>query len=734
MRRRSLSRRNLLASGAALALTTTARLPSMAAQSPGAKQRWTLHDPASGTRYVIRLNGPALVADCYLKGKAGRTEGGAAMPGMPVEPAPRDATLLVAGISEEGAAEEGAAEEAVSWSVATWHQPDPQTLRMALAAVALPLAATVDFVVDATGFLARHTTIHHDGTGPDIDIAATRAFWVGVHEPIDHMRYLAGAWARETEVRPHLGDKPLRLESRVGKTGFAFQPYVALRAGGATYLCQIFWSGNWALEVVPEAGGAAVFGGLNDWRFRCRLGTEASSLPLPTVIFGRFEGGLNAATQRLHDYRRARRPDPERAIAVQFNSWYPYLGEPNAEAMLALVPLAQRLACEAFVVDAGWYKTDESDGEGDWMARTGDWRTSRQRFPKGLREVSARCREHGLKFGLWFEPEVIGALSAIRRDHPDWLHHLDGRPPAPEERAVLNLGVPAARRHAFERVTRILSAVGVDWMKWDFNADFGAGGWAPGLPRSLTGQDPLVAHYEGVYRLQDAIRRWFPNLTLEMCASGGGRMDGELLSHAHANWLSDQPGPVRKLAIHVGSQLAHPAVVCNDWLVEWPPGSIAGYDDEDTGGLDERGDLPFRLRSAMLGSFGISARIDHWPAADFAVAAAHVALYREKLRPIIHHGDQYLLTKAPPGDGNGDWAALWYAAKDGASGVLFTFRLAKGEASRVFPLPGLIPDQCYRASFFSGDTSEARGDALARGLAVTVAAPFQSALCYVERC
>ncbi|HJT09061.1 MAG TPA: alpha-galactosidase [Stellaceae bacterium] len=701
----------------------------MAAPSPGAKQRWILHDPASDTRYVIRLSGPALVADCYPESAAGRTHGGAEMPSPPAEPAPRDAAMLVA-----AAASEEAADEPVSWSVASWHQPDRRTLRIVLAAVDLPLAATVDFVLDDTGILTRHTTIRHDGNGPDVNIAATLAFWVGVHEPIDHMRYLAGAWARETELRPHLGDTPLRLESRVGKTGFDFQPYVALRAGGTTYLCQIFWSGNWALEVVPRAGGAALFGGLNDWRFRCRLGGAASSLPLPMVIFGRFEGGLNAATHRLHDYRRARRPDPERPIAVQFNSWYPYLGEPNAEAMLALVPLAQRLGCEAFVVDAGWYKTDEGESAGDWMARTGDWRTSRQRFPKGLREVSARCREHGLKFGLWFEPEVIGSLSAIRRDHPEWLHHVGGRPPAPQDRAILNLGIPAARRHAFDRVTRILSAVGVDWMKWDFNADFGAGGWAPDLPRSLTDQDPLVAHYEGVYRLQDAIRRWFPNLTLEMCASGGGRMDGALLSHAHANWLSDQPGPVRKLAIHVGSQLAHPAVVCNDWLIEWPPGSIAGYDDEDSGGLDERGDLPFRLRSAMLGSFGISARIDRWREADFAVAAAHVALYREKLRPIIHHGDQYLLTKAPPGDGNGDWAALWYAAKDGASGVLFAFRLAKGEASRSFPLPGLVPDQCYRVSFFSRAASEMRGDALTGGLVVAIPAPFQSALCYVERC
>ena len=115
-----------------------------------------------------------------------------------------------------------------------------------------------------------------------------------------------------------------------------------------------------------------------------------------------------------------------------------------------------------------------------------------------------------LRFGLWFEPEVIAAASAIRANHPEWLHHLDGRTARADQRAVLNLGVPAARRHAFDRMTRILSSVGVDWMKWDFNADLGAGGWAPGLPDLLTGQDPLVAHYDGLYRLQDAIRGGSP--------------------------------------------------------------------------------------------------------------------------------------------------------------------------------------------------------------------------------
>ena len=631
---------------------------------------------------------------------------------------------------------EGAEHRPVSWRVSVWHQPNPTALRMVLSGVEVPLEAELLFKIDAsTGLLSRNMVIHHRGVGPDVDITATLGFWYRTHEPIDDVRCLAGAWAEETQIRHSDGATPLGLESRTGKTGFAFQPYLALSTKTSTYLCQILWSGNWALQTEPTPDGAAVFGGLNNWQFRCRLSAdEKNALRLPTVLFGRFEGDINAATQRLHDYRRKHRPNPERPIPVQFNSWYPYLGEPNAAALLALVPLAKRLGCEVFVVDAGWFRTDEDDSAAAWTARTGDWHTSRMRFPNGLREISEACREQEMRFGLWFEPEVIGSLSALRGEHPEWLHHLDGQPPRADERAVLNLGVPAARQHAFERVTRILSRVGVDWMKWDFNADLGAGGWAPGLPEALTDQDPLVAHYEGLYRLQDAICRWFPDLILEMCASGGGRMDGELLSHAHVNWVSDQPGPLRKLAIHFGTQLAHPAIVCNDWLIEWPPGRIAGYDDdEDTVGLEERGDLPFRLRVAMLGSFGISASIDRWPEEDLVIAKEHIALYRNTLRSIIHHGDQYLLTRAPPTDGNGVWAAIWYAAKDGRSGVLFAFRLGTAETSRVFPLAGLLSDQGYRASLFSAEsTVDTTGEALARGLAITIPGQFQSELVLIE--
>jgi hypothetical protein len=175
---------------------------------------------------------------------------------------------------------------------------------------------------------------------------------------------------------------------------------------------------------------------------------------------------------------------------------------------------------------------------------------------------------------------------------------------------------------------------------------------------------------------------------------------------------------VAKLAIHFGMQRAHPAVCCNDWLVDWPPRAFSGVE-----GIDRRGDLEFRLRVAMLGSFGISAPIDRWSEADRAVATAHVTLYRDRLRPLIQDGDQYQLTEAPPLDGRGDWAAMWYVAKDGGAGVLFAFRL-EGAAGRDFLLPGLR-EGAWRVM---GEGGTATGGSLR----VMLPDRFRSALLLVE--
>lgn len=671
------------------------------------------HDPAGpswtlawrGVRFDVHLHATALVCDYFGSDRADPP---------PLWPGWREHEMLL-NARLPAMVEVGARPVWVAWRLAGWSRPDGWSLAITLDAVELSLRCEVRFAVDAaTGLLLRATTLRHVGDGAPIDITGALSFWLTLRGGARAAHTLGGAWGAEGQAETHPGlHAALALDSRSGKTGFEFQPWLALESAEGVHLCEVMWSGNWSLLARLRSGTTTLSGGLNDWGF-AHLLPPGAALVLPEVLLGFVAGTVDDAVRLLHDWRRARRPDPGRAVPVQFNTWYALDEDVDEARVLELVPQAASLGCEVFVLDAGWYTTHAWSPLANWHARAGDWVIDPARFPRGLAFVAEACRAAGMGFGLWVEPEAVGACAALRQEHPEWMHHLDGRPPAEDGRAVLHLGVPGAWAHAFALLAELVRATGAVWLKWDFNADLAAGGWAPGLG---AGQDPLVAHYRGLYRLQDALRAAFPDLVLEMCASGGGRMDGAILSHAHTNWISDNPQAVAKLAIHFGMQRAHPAVACNDWLVDWPARAYSGI-----AGVDGRGDLAFRLRVAMLGSFGISAPLGAWSVADRGVARAHVGLYRGWVRDLVQFGDQYQLTDPPPIDGAAEWAAMWFVAKDGRRGALFAFRLEGGEA-REFLLPGLAEG----ARIVSGEGVRVPG-----GVRVVLGEAFSSALLILE--
>lgn len=596
------------------------------------------------------------------------------------------------------------------------------------------ITARLDFLFDdATGSLRRRTTLTAVEAA---DIRGALSFAVLIGEPIERMTYLTGAWGHETQVRSIVPDfTSLMLESRSGKTGFEFHPYLALTTASGTYVVELLWSGNWHIHARTREADGIVAGGLPDTGFEVGL-APGESLELPEVIMLRAAGDLNLATQRLHDLRRRLQIRDVERIPVQFNSWYPYSGDPTSETMTALASVARDLGCEVFVLDAGWYTNDGEPQSDDLWHSTGDWAVHRGRFPAGLEALAGHCRAIGIGFGIWFEPEGIGAESRLRQTHPEWMHWVHGLPPDPKKRAILNLGIPAAREWVRDRMLAILRSTQASWMKWDFNTDLVSGGWSPETPDDLRRRDPVIEHVRGVYRLQQDIRAAMHDLILEMCASGGGRFDGALLRNAHVNWMSDQWQAVKNLAIHFGSHLAHPAKLCNDWLINWPAPRVDDARPADPTlewRWDARGDLKFRLRVAMLGTFGLSSNLDLWTSDEIATAREHIAWYKDKARDVISGGDQYLLTDPPPLSGKGDWAAIWYAAKDFSRGAGFFFRLEGESADKTFALAGLDPEALYEVASLDGGAERRSGRELAGGLRVRIGETYGSAAIAVTR-
>jgi alpha-galactosidase len=615
----------------------------------------------------------------------------------------------------------------VHWRAATG-SADGEGLHLVLSAE--DLRAEVDFRVDAeTASLLRRTRLVATGAH-EVEITGALSFSLRVAEPVRQATYLTGRWAHETQVRRIVPDHtPLLLESRSGKTGFEYQPYLCLETATGTVLVELLWSGNWQIAARTREDDCLVSGGLPDAGFRHVL-APGESLDLPEALVVRVAGDVEVATQKLHAARRRLQAGDVPYVPVQFNSWYPYPGDPPAGDLKRLADTALALGCEVLVLDGGWHVNESDPIRDDPWQSTGDWKTNPRLFPNGLEELSDHCHRIGIGFGIWFEPESIGYSSALRTRHPEWHHWIDGLPPDPARRAVLHLGVPAAREHVRDTMLEIIGRTGARWVKWDFNADLVSGGWAAETPAALARRDPVLAHYEGLYRLQEELRAAMPELILEMCASGGGRFDGRILRQAHVNWMSDQANPLKNLAIHFGAQRAHPARFCNDWLIAWPAADFVRHGGSEP---DLRGDLRFRLLVPMLGSFGLSSRLDRWSAGDIETTRRHIGWYKATARPLVEAGRQFMLTEPPPLGGEGDWAAMWYAAADGSAGVGYFFRLAGEDARRTFALPGLDAEADYIVGGPEAEPRRMSGRALGDGYAVELPERFRAAAISVQR-
>lgn len=410
-------------------------------------------------------------------------------------------------------------------------------------------------------------------------------------------------------------------------------------------------------------------------------------------------------------------------MPVQFNSWYPRPGEPDIATLRAMIPGAARLGCEVFVLDAGWYANTQSV-EGDWWMRTGDWLVADRLFPDGLEGFAGEVRNRGLEFGIWFEPEAVGPTSKVHHQGGAWLHDLPNEPHWSAGRRIRHLGVPAAREAVRDRMLAVLEATGATWMKWDFNTDLLQGGWPAD---NGSGTDPLIAHYAGLYELQKDILAARPGLVLEMCAGGGGRFDAAVMRNADVTWMSDKTQAVANLAIHLGSQLAHPPEQCNDWLVEWPP-----HDGHRRTAADLRGDLPFRTHVAMLGSFGISAPVHEWTDSDLDATSALVTWYKSRHRPLLPVSDQYLLGDDGDLDGRTQSSTVWYASRDGSGGNAFVFQLDAGARMIEIPLEGLDESQVFDVHIGSESLMTASGQALSGGVAIPVDGAYSSTIAQVR--
>ncbi|MFC5370501.1 alpha-galactosidase [Arcanobacterium bovis] len=266
----------------------------------------------------------------------------------------------------------------------------------------------------------------------------------------------------------------------------------------------------------------------------------------PRVV-GAWAHGLNDVSARFHSHLRDTNSRTRERIT--FNSWEAVYFDQNPAQMHKLAQTAAELGIERFVIDDGWFR-----GRRDDTRALGDWAVDRDVWPAGLEPFSKHVHELGMELGIWFEPEMISLNSDLARAHPEWIiaPNSERLPVAGRHEYVLDLSNPATYEHILQSIAAVVRDANIDYIKWDHNR------FVTEAVSPFTGRPAVHTQTQALYRLLRQLRAEFPNLQIESCSSGGGRIDLAILELVDRVWASDCTDPIERSEIQRHTALIVP--------------------------------------------------------------------------------------------------------------------------------------------------------------------------------
>jgi len=374
--------------------------------------------------------------------------------------------------------------------------------------------------------------------------------------------HLHGTWAREfNEERIDVPKGRFVVDSARGTSSAAHNPFMAIMHKGTTedlghvYASTLMYSGNFALSVEKgEFEDVRLLAGINPFNFHWRL-KPGKTFCTPEALHVFTDKGLGQMSHIWHNFIREK-VTPERFANMPrptyLNTWEAAYFDIDQDKVTDLAHQAKSVGVDMLVLDDGWF-----EGRRDDTSSLGDWRADRERFADGIPALAAKVKAEGLKFGIWFEPEMVNPKSQLFQDHPDWILHVPGRTPSlGRNQLTLDLSRDEVVDYLFEQIDTILSCGDIDYVKWDMNrnmTEVGSAGLAKNRQREVSHRYML-----GLYRLLKRLTEKHPNILFENCASGGNRFDLGMLSYMPQGWISDMSDPIGRLQIINGASYLYP--------------------------------------------------------------------------------------------------------------------------------------------------------------------------------
>ncbi len=494
---------------------------------------------------------------------------------------------------------------------------------------------------------------------------------------------LPGRYGQERQAeRQHMTHHIHTIGSVRGSSSHQQNPFVILCDRNATedygkcYGFSLMYSGNFLAEAeLDQYDQLRLVMGIHPKQFVYELKPQ-EVFEGPEVVMAFTEHGFTGLSHLYHDFYRTNLcqskfvQDVQRPVLI--NSWEAAFMDFDDVKLVEIAKAAKNMGVDLLVMDDGWFGKRDDDNSG-----LGDWYVNQNKIKCGLHKLVEQINDLGMKFGIWFEPEMVSEDSDLYRAHPDWAMQIPGRHAVrSRNQMALDMSRRDVQDYLIQQVNAILDDANIFYVKWDINRSL-ADIWSNELPPERQGE-VYHRYILGLYRVMDNIIKTHPDILFEGCSGGGGRYDAAMLHYYPQYWVSDNNHPIDRLKLHYGTSFVYP--VCT-----------MGAHISDSGKF-----VPIKTKAvvAMCGTFGYELDATHLTKEEQAICKEQSDLFR-KYYPLIIKGDYYRLTNPFKA---GNMTAWQHVSKDQSESLLSVVvtNLTCNGPQEYVQAKGLVPDGMYR--------------------------------------
>ena len=444
-----------------------------------------------------------------------------------------------------------------------------------------------------------------------------------------------------------------------------------------------YW-GNYKLKVVTDdTEYHYFFAGIDEENSEYHL-KKGETFTTPHLALTFSKEGLSGVSRNFHRWgRKYMLANGQTERKILLNSWEGVYFDINQQGMDQMMADIASMGGELFVMDDGWFgdkyprKVDNSS--------LGDWVVDKTKLPEGIEGLLRDAKKHGIKFGIWIEPEMANTVSELYEKHPDWVIKAPKRDLALGRggtQVVLDLCNPKVQDFVFGIVDNLMTKYPeIDYIKWDANAPIMNHG-SQYLP--MADQSHLyIDYHRGLEKVCQRIRAKYPTLTIQACASGGGRANWGLLPYFDEFWVSDNTDALQRIYMQWGTSYFFPAIAMASHISATPNHTVYRTTS-----------LKFRIDVAMSGRLGMEIQPKNMTEEEKDLCRKAIAEYKQ-IRPIVQFGDIYRLLS--PYDHKG-LASLMYVTEQKDKAVFYWWKTEQFQNEHLprIKMAGLDPTATYR--------------------------------------